>query len=250
MLSSVELPLRAAKGDGSMPFIASAVRSRLQPLASCVWFVTMLQGCLVEDGDKACGKNQELVEGGKFCRCAAGFIMDVSTGFGCKACGENEESLDAECVCSAGYTRPSAGAACAMSSVGAACTDSTGCSGTFSYCASDEAGGYCTSQGCSSSSECERGFLCEQEGGTGVCKKVPDGYGQSCESAADCAGTQATYCDTFFSKTCIVQNCSKTAPCPGDWSCCDIPLARAVLCVEPDALMDGACPAGGTMVKP
>lgn len=220
-------------------------------MASVVWFATILSACIVEDGDKACSKNQVLVEGEgtTYCACAPGFIIDVTTGLDCKACGENEETVAGACVCKTGYTRPSEGAACGMSSLGAACVDSTGCSGAFPACVTDDGAGYCTSEGCSSSADCERGFVCEQDAGKAVCKKVPTGYGMSCTTSADCAGSEATYCDSFQSKSCLV-TCSKTSPCPGDWSCCDIAIAQVVLCVEPAGLMDGACPAGGTLVKP
>lgn len=221
-------------------------------MASVVWLATMLPACIVDEGDKACGKNQVLVdgEGTKFCQCAPGYIMDMATGLDCKPCGENEDSQGGECVCKPGYSRPSATAACGMSALGAACSDDSGCSGDFPVCVTDDGAGYCTSDGCTSSADCQRGFVCEQDGGKGVCKKVPTGYGMSCESAADCAGTEATYCDSFSSKTCLVQSCSKTSPCPGDWSCCDIALAGVVLCVEPAGLMNGMCPAGGTLVTP
>lgn len=230
---------------------ASAVRSRLKPLAWCLGIgVLWLASCIVEDGDKACSANQVKVdgEGVQYCACAPGYIIDTSTGVDCKACGENEEVVQGKCECAAGYTRPSEGAACGMSSLGASCTDNAGCSGDFPVCITGAGAGYC-SESCTASTDCERGWVCDKQGDSKACQKAPAGYGQMCESAADCADTKATYCDTFQSKTCIV-TCSKSAPCPGDWSCCDISVAGIVICVEPAALTNGACPAGGKLVTP
>src|SRR3954469_307983 len=163
---------------------ASAVRSRLKPMASGVWFTLLFAGCIVDDGDKACGPNQALVdtEGAHYCECAPGYIMDKTAGVGCIACGENEEAQAGACVCKSGYTRPSEGAACGMSALGAACTDDSGCAGDFPVCVTGDGAGYCSSDGCTSSADCQRGFVCEQDDGKGVCKKVPTGYGMSCTS--------------------------------------------------------------------
>ena len=212
----------------------------------CGTAALLLGGCIVESGDGACSKNQMRVrgEGVLYCDCVPGYVPDTQTGIGCLPCGEHEESVDGECVCEEGYTRPSAGADCSKSALGSACSDDAACGGDVPLCAD----GYCTSE-CESSSDCERGWVCEEQEEGQACLKPPEGYGMSCESNEDCAGTEATHCETLQAKSCIVE-CSQSEPCPGDWVCCDIALAGFVICIPPDDLDDGACPAGGQVVTP
>jgi hypothetical protein len=171
-------------------------------------------------------------------------------GIGCNPCGENEDSDGITCACKPGYTRPSEGAACMASSLGAACSSNAECGGQFSFCVMDGADGYCSSEGCTSSADCEPHWYCEQDGSSSVCKKPPEGYRQACAGPDDCAGTAATFCDSFQTQSCQIQGCGKGAPCPGDWSCCDISLIGISLCIEPSGIVDGACPAGGMLVQP
>jgi len=228
-----------------MLMTASAERKRLQ---RAVWIgglgALCLAGCIVDDGDAACGDNQVRVdgEGTRYCQCAPGYIIDVTTNSSCTPCGENEEVDQGKCACKQGYTRPSEGAACMMSALGGACSDDNGCSGDFPTCAD----GYCTSA-CTASTDCEPHWVCDAQGSGKVCKKPPQGYGMSCETSAECAGNEAAFCEAFRSHTCQVQ-CSQSAPCPGDWGCCD--FAVMVICIEPASLVDGACPPGGKLVTP
>jgi hypothetical protein len=70
--------------------------------------------------------------------------------------------------------------------------------------------------------------------------RAPTGLGASCESSADCAGYDATYCETFQSHTCFIQNCtSDPGICPAGWSCCETVTRYGLptLC-----LPDGNCP--------
>jgi hypothetical protein len=207
-----------------------------------------LFGCIVEDGDKACSKNQVRVdgEGLLFCECAPGYIIDTTNNVDCIPCGENEQAVKGKCECSEGFTRPSEGAACQMSALGAACSDNAGCSGDFPVCVVGSGGGYCT-ESCTASTDCERGWVCDTAASGKACKKPPTGYGMSCMTAADCAGNDASFCESFQSKSCQVE-CSKTKPCPGDWGCCDFTVM--VICLEPSALMGGMCPSGGKLVTP
>lgn len=202
-----------------------------------------LAGCIVEEGDKACGPNQMLVdtEGLRYCACMPGFIIVDDDG-GCTPCGEHEVSMQNKCVCEQGYTRPSEGAACMMSDLGGACTDDSGCGGDFPTCA----GGYCTAM-CSSSTECEMGWICDDSSGDKVCNKPPTGFGMSCQSDDDCKGNEASFCETFQSHSCLV-SCSATSPCPGDWGCCDFTIMK--ICLSPSSMPGGACPPGGTLVTP
>jgi hypothetical protein len=203
-------------------------------------------GCIVEEGDKACGPNQVRVssDGARYCECAQGFVLDPTDRIGCIPCGENEDSLNGRCECVPGYARPSAGAPCGTSTLGAECSDREPCMGEFPLCTE---AGYCTFEGCESSEDCMLpGWLCAES----VCEKPPEGYGRECATPADCAGSEATYCDTFRTHTCLVEGCGKGKPCPGDWSCCDLaPFATMPICFEPKNLLDGDCPVG-SLVKP
>jgi hypothetical protein len=203
-------------------------------------------GCIVGSGDKACGEHQRRIDGESvlYCACEPGYVLDTATGLGCKPCGDNEEVVQDKCVCKAGFARGSAADDCRPSALGTACAQDADCAQDVPFCTD----GYCTAA-CTSSSGCERGFLCDRRDDRELCVKAPDGYGKSCSSAADCTDTAATFCDTFQTHGCLVE-CSKSKPCPGDWSCCNITLANLVLCVEPGGLTDGACPLGGSLVTP
>ena len=231
--------------------IVWAVSSRLRAVAFYFGLSMLLlaAGCIVADGDATCGPNQAAVSGAgsHYCLCAPGFVIDDDA-VGCKACGENEEGKHDECVCKAGYVRSSG--TCAESSLGAVCESSTDCSGDFSTCVMDQAGGYCSSAGCTSSNDCQPSWFCSGKASDAVCKKPPDGYQKPCAGAADCAGTSATYCDSFQTHSCVIEGCGAGVPCPGDWSCCNISLIGVSLCIPPSGLAQGACPAGGTLVAP
>jgi hypothetical protein len=224
---------------------ASVDVGRLKPVAIGLGLAALsLAGCIVEEGDKACGKDQVKVDvnGALYCECAPGFIIDPMDGHKCLACGEHEEVAMGKCVCEAGYTRPSEGASCMMSALGAACTDNSGCSGDFPTCVD----GYCT-ENCSASTDCEAGWFCDVKGAVKACKKPPTGFGMTCAGSSDCAGKDAAFCEMFQSKTCQVQ-CSKEKPCPGDWGCCDFGIMT--ICLETSRLMSGMCPAPGMLVTP
>ena len=76
-----------------------------------------------------------------------------------------------------------------------------------------------------------------------------DGSGLPCTSDDDCAGQTASYCETVSAHACLVNDCAPDpSKCQGDWVCCDIALLTQSLCLPPDELEDGACPAGGTIV--
>jgi hypothetical protein len=185
-----------------------------------------------------------------YCQCKPGFVID-DDGIGCKTCGANETSDGTTCSCEAGFVRLSEDGACMESSLGAACSSRAECAGDFPVCVLDDGGGYCSSAGCASSAQCQPHWYCEQTADSGsVCKQPPDGYRKPCQGPDDCAGTSATYCDSFQSHSCLVQGCGTGSPCPGDWSCCEISLISVSLCIEPSDLVDGACPAGGKLVPP
>ena len=181
----------------------------------------LLAGCLV-DADAPCGDDFD-VTAEDVCVCPLGTVpLDGR----CEPCGEHEVAVRGACECDDGYERASAGAICAVTDTG-----------------SIPLGG-----NCSTSRECAGAALCDVYG-TGVCSPPPAGYGAACTSASDCAGTGATYCETFSSRTCQIEGCAESrGECPGDLACCDFGVLGTSLCIPPDELSAGECPAPGTLV--
>lgn len=180
-----------------------------------------LFACTYQSDDR-CDEN-EVLYGDTRCVCAAGFVM---TAHGCAACGEHEVASATGCVCADGYTRPAAQSACQAKTGGQgdACDAQTPCSDpAYGHCQSGGAAGYCTSTGCATSADCTSGYACDTAASPSFCKRPPVGAGKSCSSAADCADTEATYCDTFVSHACLVQGCT-VAPnnCFAGSQCCDL----------------------------
>jgi hypothetical protein len=101
---------------------------------------------------------------------------------------------------------------------------------------------------CESSSECPTGELCDTFGSR-RCTTAPTGLGSSCTSAADCAGGEATYCDAYSTRSCVVEGCKELGGvCPGDYLCCDYTIIGRSLCVPPKSAPGGQCPAPGALV--
>jgi len=108
-----------------------------------------------------------------------------------------------------------------------------------------EAGAGCA---CTSSRGCPEGELCDSHDSE-RCVAAPSGLGAPCSGAADCAGTEATFCESFSTRTCVVQGCAARAGiCPGDLVCCDYAVIGTSLCVPSDLAPDGGCPAPGQLV--
>lgn len=183
--------------------------------ATSVWTKT---GCV------PCGLNE--VPGASGCVCKAGYGRAAAAD-ACVACGINEVTgTTGACECAPGYARASAQAACALTSAapGAACDAvASPCGGdTFKYCyAFAGTKGYCTTEGCTRVTDCPTGYACNLSGATSFCQKV--GLGLACNSSSDCAGTEATYCDSTASRVCLIQGCNLTADnCPTGYECCDM----------------------------
>jgi hypothetical protein len=187
-------------------------------LAACA-----VAGCIY-DADDRCSDHQVVYQDSR-CVCDPGSAW---TAQGCVVCGENEQPGASGCECVAGFARAMADAECEPmpSGLGDACdTDSAPCGeGPFAYCqVVSGTSGYCTSVDCSDSAPCEGGYACETRADTPFCRRPPVGLGSPCESADDCAGTEATWCDTFQTQQCIVQGCSLAdQDCFGDQVCCDL----------------------------
>ncbi len=126
--------------------------------------------------------------------------------------------------------------------LGAACnTTTTPCTDpVYSYCASAAgADGYCTKSGCASSAECE-GYACKTTEAPAYCQRPPLGTGQACTSPADCAGTEATYCDWYMTHACLVEGCTVSPNnCYEGTDCCDLTQFGVP---KPICVAKGACP--------
>lgn len=176
------------------------------------------------DPDDRCGVGQVIYGDNVRCVCPEG---SLAIGTECVKCGDNEIAGPTSCVCDAGFFRPAPGQACepAPQGLGAACDTSVPCAGEpYSHCETvDDSAGYCTSTGCSSSDQCTDGYQCDLAVSPSICRKPPVGLGTPCSTDAECAGTEATYCDTFMSKTCRQQGCT-FAPdsCFIGTQCCDL----------------------------
>jgi hypothetical protein len=162
---------------------------RSMGLAGRVLATTLIASCIVRDGAE-CDTNQMRVTSGasEYCECKTGFVNDTDKGYGCRSAmlDAGGNSLDASML---GDAAPAA-----------------------------DAGGPATS-GCSKSSPCPANQRCED----GTCSDVT-GLGKSCTAAADCAGQEASNCNTFLpAPACVVSNCAaNTALCPTGYVCCAI----------------------------
>jgi hypothetical protein len=194
--------------------------------------------CTYDPSDR-CGPHQ-LMYGDLLCVCDA---HSATTATGCTPCGTDEVSGPVGCTCKAGYSKPEGGGACepTPTGLGTACDVGVGCAdATFDHCEPVADGkGYCTETACSSSADCTGGYACDTAVTPSVCRRPPLGLAMSCSADADCAGTEATYCDTFQSHSCLVQGCS-LAPdnCFSGWECCDLSLYGIA---QPLCIPQGAC---------
>jgi hypothetical protein len=199
--------------------------------------------CLYQAGER-CDPGQTYDADAGLCVCAGN---TVAAEHGCIACAEHELALNGVCGCAKGYVRPTPDAACAIvpDALGATCQVDQDCAdSTFNTCQlAGDGGGYCTSVGCAANSDCTAGYGCNLAATPSYCQRPPDGAGKSCASDADCAGTAATFCETFNSHICYVEGCSLTSnDCfPGE-ECCDLTgpsfgVFKKQICVDA-----GSCP--------
>jgi hypothetical protein len=195
----------------------------------------VLSGCLY-DADHPCGDDFDVYGDGVRCVCPAGTAYSPA---GCVACGEHEVASDAGCTCAEGYSRPSTDAPCALtpSGLGAECDPAApACEALFDHCEPAGEAGYCTTAGCTTNDECTGGYACNTDG---VCQRPPVGLGQACETAADCASTEATFCESFMTHTCQVQGCRLDEnDCFSGYECCDY---SAFGLPQPLCVPEGVC---------
>jgi hypothetical protein len=176
---------------------------------------------------------------GDRCVCVANTAM---TAAGCVPCGANEVPGATGCVCATGFVRGTDGACeAAPPAMGVPCSATTPCTdATYNYCATSASGqGYCTTSGCSGG-DCTGGYACNATATPSYCQRPPTGQDMSCTSAADCAGTEATFCDTAQTHACHVQGCT-VAPndCFEGSDCCDLTRFGVPM---PICVAKGTCP--------
>lgn len=206
-------------------------------------FGSLPNACTFHPDDR-CGKHQLVYGDNELCVCDT---TSVWTASGCVPCAAHEVPGVTGCVCEAGYSRPAPGAACDVApptpmGLGIACSDSEPCMDPlYNHCQKTSVGtAYCTNTGCATQFDCGDGYGCDTTVSPSVCKQPPVGQSKSCTSPADCAGTEATYCDTFVSHSCLVQGC-RLAPdnCFSGWDCCDLTQYGVPL---PICVPQGGCP--------
>jgi hypothetical protein len=217
----------------------------LLPLAA-LW---LAPACLV-DLDSRCGEHQVYDSEQGNCACTSDYALIDNR---CQRCGEHEIGSPTGCVCVEGFSRATPDAACSeLAGLGQDCTSNADCGDpSYGYCYSADEGtpGYCTAPDCSTAADCPTDYGCNTRQAPAFCERPPQGLGIACTSSAECEGNAASYCEAVSAHACLVNDC-KPDPnkCHGDWLCCDIGLLSQSLCVPPDALEDGNCPAGGALI--
>ena len=101
---------------------------------------------------------------------------------------------------------------------------------------------------------CAPGFQRAPTGGACVPRKaggapatLPMGEGRLCSSASDCAGTDATFCQTLIEPhICITQGCmDDPSRCAGSRVCCEFPGVAQLLPARGLCLLPAVCTAPG-----
>lgn len=203
------------------------------------------QRCICEDGAAytptgcvPCKENEVVTPAG--CACLPGFGRANAAEL-CAPCGEHEVSSVTGCICEAGFSRAALGAPCTdldLGGAGSACSSDAECMNvTFSRCQLRSNGtGYCTNQGCTTNADCAQGFSCIGSSSPSTCRLPPDGAGRPCATPQDCADSEALFCDTLVSQTCLVQDCSlESNDCFPGGECCDVGLGLPPLCIAAGA---------------
>ena len=202
----------------------------------------VLSSCLYDSSDR-CDADQSYDSNAGLCVCTGNTIAGTlpNGNPGCAACAEHEFASNDACVCEEGYQRPTPEGACTLvpDALGLPCTSDADCTdATYDTChLLDDSSGYCTNTGCAQG-ECTGGYACDTLASPTYCVRPPSGAGQPCGSDEDCAGTEATWCETFVSHVCYVQGCAVDGnDCPG-MQCCDLAVAsggavKKTICVEP-----------------
>jgi hypothetical protein len=221
---------------------------RVSALGMLVVFssLLLLSSCLYDSSDR-CDEGQSYDGNAGLCVCTGNTIAGTKPdgSQGCVACAEHELASNDSCTCEEGYQRPTPDAPCTTvpDALGLACESDEDCAdATYDTChLLDDGSGYCTNVGCAQG-ECSGGYACDTVATPPYCARPPNGAGMSCASDKDCAGTEATWCDTFQSHVCYVEGCAVDGnDCPGK-ECCDLAVStggafKKTICVD-----SGTCP--------
>ena len=221
---------------------------RISALVVLVAFSSVLglSSCLYDSSDR-CDSTQAYDANAGLCVCTGNTIAGTTPegNPGCAPCAEHEVASNDACLCEEGYQRPTPEAACVVvpEALGLPCESDPDCTDPiYDTCHPlDDGSGYCTQVGCAAG-ECTGGYACDTIATPSYCVRPADGAGQSCATDDDCAGTEATWCDTFKSHTCFVEGCALGGTdCPGR-ECCDLSgpsfgTVKKTICVD-----SGTCP--------
>lgn len=189
--------------------------------------------CLL-DADLECGPNQ-ILDDHNVCVCAPNAVVSTDEPLRCLSCPAGEFPVAGRCDCPSGFGRNSLGACVAIPpGLGASCVNAMSCTKSpYLHCAAVASGGYCTSTGCATDSDCILDYRCDVSASSPFCRRAPRGQGTPCQSSAECASTDAKLC-LPTQNYCVVQGCSIGGnDCPGKNLCCDLsPYGLSTVCLE------------------
>jgi hypothetical protein len=201
-----------------------------------------LSSCLYDSSDR-CDLGQAYDANAGLCVCTGNTIpgTTIEGAEGCVPCPEHEVARNDACACEEGYQRATPAGACTKppEALGRACESDRDCTDpTYASChLLADASGYCTNVGCAQG-DCIAGYVCDTLATPPYCARPPDGAGKSCATSKDCAGTEATWCDSFETHLCYVEGCAVDGnDCPGK-ECCDLAVTtngafKKTICVDP-----------------
>jgi hypothetical protein len=220
---------------------------RVSALGMLVAFSSLLglSSCLYDASDR-CDPKQTYDPNAGLCVCTGNTIAgtEADGSPGCVACAEHEVSNNDTCSCEEGYERPTPDAPCLSvpDALGLPCNTDQECTdATYDTChLQDDGSGYCTNVGCQQG-ECTGGYACDTVATPTYCARPPDGAGKPCGSDEDCAGTEATWCETFNTHVCYVEGCALDGnDCPGK-ECCDLAIRSGGLVTKTICVDFGTC---------
>jgi len=209
----------------------------MMKLARCSWLflatVGLAGGCAVDASDR-CGSAMEYDATLNACVCVPNAVI---SGLGCTPCADDETVVSGSCACAPGSAKNAENVCERVVGLGDACDATSTCTNDkYSYCAPSTAGvatsNTCTAP-CTSDADCDAAYTCATWEAQPYCREFA-GFGKSCGTSADCADTDAKYCDTFQTHTCVVNGCSlETSDCPKGTMCCDFSnYGLGTLCAE------------------
>ena len=207
-------------------------------------------GCLY-DADNRCDAGQKYDAESGLCICVGNTITGDHN---CVACPEHQHRPAAPdggdpamapdtCVCDDGYQLMGSTCVIIPAGQGDACTKDDDCAGkgAFTSCQMSASGGYCTNPGCSGDSDCTAGYACNTASTPTFCQRPPTGQGMACTKSADCASTEATYCETFSAHTCFVECSADPNGCFSGYECCDLSALSGGLIKNKICVVSGSC---------